>query len=379
MVIEVRPHARDSFHDLAKLTIQGKGSSIQTPVRATNKYDYNAKNQIGANISLMDQSSCFLLQEKINPDKLKSIKNENGYMAKVVSKTTDIFDRFNNGMKLFYPSFTLDAQKIIMASYSDKNKATLIQFLCDVALDLKQEVLILPTIWDVAKITKIALQSDLQFIPVLNMRDPTLNFKKNVKMCIDEESNNVPILALKFSRYATANLAYRHMMAMLDTIHERAQAVMMVDSPRAIYQEMYNNVSALHYSPFFVADITAEIYTGGGGSPKHNSVRLFSKENLATPYADLSKFDIEQEKDIFKHDPKLQSLLTRIATEKLTKTDWTNSRPRYLSRIHEHIRSHQEFQIMQKNIDSNSTRDYLNDKPDMAQVIDLELSDNMSP
>ena len=378
MVIEVRPHARDSFHDLAKLTIQGKDGSLQTPVKATNKYDHNAKNQIGANISLMGKSNCFLLQEKINPSKLESIMNENGYMAKVILNTTQTFDRFNKGMKLFYPSFTIPAQQTIMDSYSDENRTALIQFLCDVAIELKQEALILPVVWDINKITKITLKSNLQLIPVLDMKDSILDFKKNVKKCINAESNNVPIVALKFSTYAKANLAYRHMMGMLDAMHEREQAVMMVDSPRAIYAEAYNSVSALHYSPFFVADISAERYIGGGGPAGNNLVRLFSKENLATPYADLDKFNIEQEKDVFKHDPKLQELLARIATGKLTKDDWKNSRPRYLSRMHEYVRSHQEFQIMQKNIDSNSARDYLDEKPDMAKVVDLELSNDTS-
>ena len=41
-----------------------------------------------------------------------------------------------------------------------------------------------------------------------------------------------------------------------DLMHEGKQEVMVVDAPRVIRNKNHNGVPALHYSPFFVADLT---------------------------------------------------------------------------------------------------------------------------
>lgn len=372
----IEPHSIDNYHNLATLTIQCKDGSLQTPARATNRYDHNAKNQIGADISLMEKSKCFILQEKINIDKLEKIMKRNGYLGDMSSGATRIFERFGEGLKLFYPSFTKPTLQKIKNEYSVKNKEDLINFLCDVVTELNQEALILPAIYDIGETVQIMARHNQQLIPVLDMKDDNNVFSKNIKDCIDVGSSHIPITALQFSTYAKANLAYRHVMETLDRIHEGKQAVMVVDSPRAIYSEDYNSISALHYSPFFVADLTVERYIGGGGPNTSTSVRLFSKENLTVPYTDSGILDVKQEGNAFMNDPKLQALLNRMVANELTDADWKNSKPRYLSRIHENMRSHPEFRTMQRNIKANSVLDYLEEKHDMNKVIKRELQDS---
>jgi len=52
MVISITPHARDNFNDLSTLTIKHANGKIDTPNRLVNRYDLNAKNEIGADIPL---------------------------------------------------------------------------------------------------------------------------------------------------------------------------------------------------------------------------------------------------------------------------------------------------------------------------------------
>lgn len=90
---------------------------------------------------------------------------------------------------------------------------------------------------------------------------------------------------------------------------------------------------------------------------------------------DLSenKFDLDKEIQVFNGDPKLQDLLKNIADDSLTIKDWKEGRPKYLSRVHENVQTRIEFNNLQKNISSNSTKDYLEEKNDMNTVVSNHL------
>lgn len=47
-------------------------------------------------------------------------------------------------------------------------------------------------------------------------------------------------------------------------------------------------------------------------------------------------------------------MLEKIATNTLSNEDWKENRPKYLSRVHENVRTRNEFQNLYKNIESNS-------------------------
>ena len=119
----------------------------------------------------------------------------------------------------------------------------------------------------------------------------------------------------------------------------------------------------------------AEKYAGGGGGNMNRSVRLFCKNDLVTPIIQGgdSKFDIQQEKQVFSKDRKLEQLFEKMATLNLEEKDWKNNRPKYLSRIHENIRTRLEFQNLHDNIVSNSASEYLKDKHDMDTVVRKHL------
>ena len=131
------------------------------------------------------------------------------------------------------------------------------------------------------------------------------------------------------------------------------------------------NVSAPHYGSFLTADIIAEGYTGGGGGNTNKRVRLFCKNDLVTPVIQPrdNKFDVDQEKLVFSNDEKLQELFEKMGKNKLKEEDWKNNRPKYLSRVHENVRTRPEFRTLHDNIESNSTREYLKEKHDMNSVV----------
>ena len=373
MVIEIVPHAKDDFHDLATLTITHKHGIVETPARVVNRYDLNAKSNVGADIPLMQNSNVFMLQENINPLKLEFIMNENGFLGKVLIAGSQIFNRVDKqNLKLFYPSFTKQCQTAL-DDYSLRQKQDLIRFLCNAAKELNLESLVLPVIYNIDEMSVDVSKSGLQFIPSLDMKSKTAEFKNQVQKCVEIGCHNIPIIAFQFARYASANKSYDYLMQEFDALHEKHQAIMAVNAPRAIYSEAYKSVSALHYGAFFVADLSVEIYGGGGGVP-NRTIRLFSSDNLTTPKIDGDvPFDIDVEKTIFKNDPKLQELFVRIATNTTDDDDWKGGRPKALSRVHENIRTHPEFRNLSKSIEDNFARDYLKEKTDMNSVVVREL------
>jgi len=370
MVISITPHSRDNFNDLSTLTIKHNNGIIDTPNRLVNRYDLNAKDQIGADIPLTRASKSFMIQESINPEKLNDVLTKNGYLGELLTKIKPITNRVetSDSLKFLYPSLTAESFSQLD---TEKKKFDYVRFFCNLAKQLNLESITLPVIDNVAKMNMRVTNFGLQFIPTLDLKIDTQIFEKQLDECRQIGSHEIPIISLKFAQYPKANKTYDLIMDNFDHIHEDAQAIMMVDAPRALYSSEELNVSALHYGSFITADLIVESYTGGGGVNINKKVRLFCKNDLITQVLQPkdNKFDVEQEKQVFPNDKKLQELLEKIAKNSLTEQDWKNNRPKYLSRAHENVRTRTEFKNLHKNIESNSTKDYLKEKRDMNSIV----------
>lgn len=115
------------------------------------------------------------------------------------------------------------------------------------------------------------------------------------------------------------------------------------------------------------------------GVSKRNHERLFCKNDLITPLMDdilkSKKFELDSERQVFYRDKKPQELLTRIVNGRIPETDWLYNRPNYLSRVHESVRTREEFEEFKRSIYSNETSGYLKDKKDTIFVVTSHLKD----
>ena len=110
MVISIVPHSRDNFNDLSTLSVKHENGKIETPNRLVNRYDLNAKNEIGADIPLTRVSKSFMIQESLNPDKLNDVLTKNGYLGELLSKFRPIQSRIDSdALTLLYPSLTSES------------------------------------------------------------------------------------------------------------------------------------------------------------------------------------------------------------------------------------------------------------------------------
>jgi hypothetical protein len=331
MVISITPHSRDNFNDLSTLTIKHSHGKIETPNRLVNRYDLNAKNEIGTDTPLTRISKSFMIQENINPEKLHNVLTKNGFLGESLAKFHPIKNRVDpDSLNLFYPSLTSESMDSLDTR---KKKFDYLRFYCNVANQLGLESIVLPTIDNIIEMNAYVAKQGLQLIPVLDLREETMNFEKQLEMCRSIGNQNIPLIALKFAQYPKANKTYDLIMDNFDAIHEKHQGIMMVDTQRALYSDSNYNVSAPHYGSFLTADLVVEGYTGSGGGNTKKSVRLFCKDDLVTPTIQPSgnKFDVQTEKQVFRNDPQLEQLFEKIATNKLKEADWKNNRPKYLS------------------------------------------------
>ena len=371
MVISINPHERDSFNNLSRLTIKHKHGNIDTPNRFVTRNDLNAKNKIGADITLTQSSQSFIIQESVNPKILKKILSVNGYLDTILKKFKPIKKQImsSNPLIFLYPSITAELFK---EGLSSKNKLSLMKFFCEIANELELESIVFPVIDDINAMYTLVNKFNLQLIPVLNLNEDLNVFSKVWNSCKKLEGD-MPIIGLKFTPYPKANLVYDLIMKEFEYIHEKNQSLMVLNSTRNLRKESESPVSCLHYSSMFSADMVSEQYYAGGGGPSNTmpNVRLFCKTNLAVPVVSKleDRFDVDAEKKLFPKDRKLQELLERMASNKLRKDDWKGYRPQYLSRVHENVQTRLEFDDFRKNIKSNSAKDYLEGKPDMNVII----------
>lgn len=376
MVISITPNGRASkFNDLAKLSITYTNGVFETPNRIVNKHDLNAKDGIGADIPLTRTSKSFMLQENINPEKLEMILTKNGYLGEMLANANRYTQRVDTSKSLVfvYPAITMEAMRMLNAYKSAK----LMRFCCEFAKRLGVESLMFPTILGMPEMLSLTNEKNLQLIPVLDLKAETHLFSEQFDACKVAEAANVPIIGLRFATYPNANQAYDIVMDNLDKLHENGQATMIVDSPRFLRSDDCLNASAPHYGSFFIGDMIAESYHTGGSSRKRK-VRVFCRKDLVTPTIEPElrskrKIELESELAVFDNDKRLQDLMKRIVNDNTTDYDWNGNRPIYLSRVHENIRSREEFQTFQKYVDSDNAGDYLSEKKDMNTVVKAHL------
>lgn len=282
---------------------------------------------------------------------------------------------------MLYPSLTSEISSEL--STDNKKYFNFLNFFIDLAKEMNLESIILPVYHDLNEIVEYVSKRNLQLIPLLNLRESTNILTKKFEYYVNKTYDEIPIISFSFSTYRRANKGYNLVMDNLDTLHEKGKATLMLDIPRFIKSNDYYNISAPHYGPFFIADLVAERYIGQSGrrtsiEKKERKIRIFYKEDLTVPLYNFkerntNQLDIENEINVFNNDTKLKEFMKRVIEGNMTDMDWSNYRPSYLSRIHENIRTREEFIKFQKHIESNTPKEYLTNKKSMNNIVSTEL------
>ena len=368
MGITIVPKERDETSDISRLEIKFPRGSIESPSRFITQVDLNAKDGIGADIPLSRTRKLFLYEESINPEKIKKILNENGYLARFLTNFRNFLSRVEqaDALRLVYPKFTREGL-LALESIGESSKEKVWIFFFQLINELSTgKDAIDGFLVQYDHITQgnrdYISKQNLPFIPTINIHGVYQVVKRQLETYKAMPSSLVPFIGLSYSTLSRANLAYHEAISMLDSLHESGKGFITTDSPRVSGIRVFDpDVSALHYSNFIVADLAAEKKYSGGSGDKPN-VRLFEKRDLAVPPLQGTHKSNEHsgEDGFLQEDPKLRTLLNNMFQGTVSASD--TSRAIYLSRVHENIISGTEYSDMRKSIAANELPHYRAEK-----------------
>ena len=160
-----------------------------------------------------------MIQEAINPSKLVDVLTKNGYLGELLTKFRPIQNRIDpDSLTLLYPSLTSESLQNLDTR---KKKTDYIKFFCNMANELNLESVVLPAIDNIIEMNTQVTKHGLQLIPVIDLKEDTPIFEKQIDNCLKIGNRDIPLIALKFAQYPNANKAYDHIMDNFETIHDK--------------------------------------------------------------------------------------------------------------------------------------------------------------
>ena len=378
MGITVVSKERDQLTDISRLEIKFPRGSIESPSRFITKVDLNAKDGIGADIPLSRTRKLFLYEEFINPKKIQRILNENGFLAVFQTNFRNFLSRVEraDALRLVYPKFTKDGLTAL-ESIGESNQNKVWAFFFQLISELASEKDTIDGFFvQYDHLTQAAqnyiAKQNLPFIPTIDIHGEYSVVRRQLINYAAMSSSLVPFIGLSYSTMSRSNLAYQDAISMLDDLHESGKGFITTDSPRVSGRGVLDpDVSALHYSNFIVADLTAERIYGGGSGGEPN-VRIFEKGDLAVPPLDGTHNAVEHSgEDVFlQKDSRLRILLNNMFQGTISASD--SSRAAYLSRVHENIITGTEYANMRKSIANNELLHYRTEKHRINALLQYE-------
>ncbi|WMT53531.1 hypothetical protein [Ferroplasma acidiphilum] len=376
MGINIRPEER-SENNLTRLNITYDRGNVDTPNRFVNRYDINAKSNLGAHTPLTRIRNLFIYEESIGDKVLDSILNTNDYLATLKNNIENYFIRIENKncLKAVYIKLTGDVKDHVFKNRDSETSAKIKNFIFDLSSELNTDFYIFQSELLNNNSIQFLNNNNIAFSPLFYIKEHK-TIQNSLANWIKEESSLVPFISFTYSSYLNANLSYQYIIKYLDKIHESNKGIISTGIPR-IFSNLaspYSHVSAPHYSSFIISDITAEIYNGGHGNfKKVPNTRIFEKTNLALPKISNKSNNVEihkNEDSIFGNDENLKSLFWRTLQNQNVDMDIKNNRPTYISRVHESVMTSSEYDNMRNSIKQHDLLNYRKSKIDLNKLLE---------
>ena len=370
MGITVIPGVPDNNSSISKLKVKYASGEFETPNRMVTNSDLNAKSGIGADIPLTRERKIYLCELPISARDISDILNTNGFLAEVELRYNSFLTRTDTTgtMRVIFPKFTDDALNVL-ETLPESQKIEIWRFLFDLVDEISPDAFAIQYWTTNANARNYLDSQETPYIPVLDIKQSS-NLTGYLTNLGEKSSSHTPFIGLTYSTYPRANLSYKILMERADKIHEGNKGIITFGSPRELgIHEADRDISALHYSNFLVADVSAErSYPGGGG--KRSSARLFEKKDLAVPIPGDTHNEEEHfdELSLFARDRNLQEYFLSFVRGTV---DMTISRAHYFSRVHENLVSDTEYRDMRAHIASHELGEYRKRKLRINKILDL--------
>lgn len=394
--LEVKVKATDTpspyFYPSRTLEIRVEHSKIVTPIRAATSYEYHAKMKVPTANTL--ESPLMIDVRRIGAVDLQNLltKSETyGSMFKGVELNKRLGQYAKLKLTMFQPTTTpyvekgeskVKKRKKESAMALLKTRATrekFLRFVIKMQMDAQMDLITIPFInlpftdmcSMVTDIHRNLMKLNQQPLFFVDLKYAA--FRPLVELLVDELQSNAVGLLYKPYRDTAPNYDF-----LRSEYLDRDVAFIATNTNR--YDLDFDDVSTMHYLPFFGNDIYAVVRppsikpkeaAGGKRTPKTlglGNIRFFSRSSLkvkpiitsSSPESILNDFD---NKD---HEVLAPILRNRHEAENDLNKWYALS---YLSKVHELSTSLVEFESLRKFIGQSDSKDYVKAKPSLQRVL----------
>jgi hypothetical protein len=365
------------------IEIKTPKQNIMTPTRASTDSEYRKKALIPTDIPIENPVSITI--EELPARQFDRLMNENGYYAKLINRVelknrlsqysnfdlvllkptkSDKKDEINREPR--YSPMTLLKQN---PKLRDRFLRIIIMMQQEAGLDLISIPFIELPFHEYSQVAvhvnqaiEVKNQQPIFFVD-MNYKD----FGKTIDLLVNDLQSNV--VGLYFQSYRRAHLSYEALREYID----KDVAFFAVQVERI----GLNEISTMHYLPFFGNDIYAVEKPRGFlekdemGKPKKimyrpEYVRLFDKNSLCIRHITVIPSVVEHLSDEYSKDPVIPTVL-RNFREADTKDKYEILSA--FSRVSELRASSTEFMTFREYVKQRSTKDYLEEKPILKRTI----------
>ena len=392
--LEVKVKTTDTpspyFYPSRTLEIRVENSRLMTPLRAATSYEYHAKMKVPTANTL--ESPLMIDVRRVGAVDLQNLLTQNGTygsMFKKVEQNKRQGQYAKLKLTMFQPTTTPYVEKgkskpKKKPSAMDllKTRATrekFLRFVIKMQIDAQMDLITVPFIKlpfgdmrsmvkDIHRhLTKLSLQ------PLFFVDLKYAAFRPFVELLVDELKSNAVGLLYKPYRYAAVNYD------LLRTEYlDRDVAFFAANTNR--YDLDFDDVSTMHYLPFFGNDIYAvarppSIYKSDEATdekrtdktPGLQNIRFFNRRSLKVKPVIASNAESILNDFVNRDHEVLAPILRNRQEAETDLRKWYSLS--YLSKVHELSASLVEFESLRKFIDQSDSKDYVKAKPSLQRVL----------
>jgi hypothetical protein len=384
-------HSSRYLYPNRTVEIKTNTRNIMTPTRAATDSEYRQKTLVPTDIPLENPVSVII--EELTANSFDKFMNQNGYYGRLLNRV-ELKSRLSQystlSLVLFKPTKSDRKDNITKeVRYSPmtllKQNPKLLDRFLRIIIRLQQEAglnpIAIPFIelpFHELKEIMIQVNRSLEIInhqPVFFVDMNHQDFEKTIKLIVNDLQSNM--VGLYFQSYKSAHVSYEVLHDYIDKdVAFLASQVQRVG---------LNEISTMHYLPFFGNDIYAVQKPRGfpdkEGKPRPQKdryrpeyVRLFDKTSLTVRHITAAPTVVEQLANEYSRDPIIPSVLKNYhEADTEDKYEILSA----FSKVSELRASSNEFANFQKYVKQNSTKDYVEEKQILKKTLQ-EVTDTQT-
>ncbi len=366
------------------------GTSIQTPTRCSTAYEYNQKANIPIEIPLRNPVSLKL--KRLSRAQLEKLLTENGTYGRLlrnISYDTSVAQYSVLRFVSVQPSLGAekDKQSAMELLSESKLRQRFLRLLIQMQTQAGLTTVTIPYLnlgFDILKEIIKAVNDDCEknnLTPLFFVDLKYNNFSKLLSWLINKTNCN--LIGLLYKAYESAPISYET----LYEYHDKDVAFLMADVPR--YDKNHYDFATMHSLPFLGNDLfaiqTPHPYIPDENNPKKtepkprlDSIRVFRRSELKVDaIKSINNLDFLLTDIDGTNDSSLRKMLSNIEDVNYKEDNYDSLNG--FTRVHELITSSSEFSTVQKYIRDNSSKDYIEEKKILKQILppkgDSRISD----